>query len=495
MEAFARHPDAAARAITFLEPDEVRACNPAVRGDVAGALHCPRTPSSSPASRWARCARTWRRRAGSATASTRPPCRRRRAARARRHLGDPLGGRPRRPRHRRGLRPPPRRRRRSRAACAGSGSRCSRRHPSPATLTTSLADADTLRYYPAYEAAPLAELGEQTRLAAAHHLQLLLVQRPDGGLTIGDTHAYGEPFDFALCEDPTDGAPGPGPADPRGGAAAGAAPLGGRVRGVHRRRRLPARADRRRGVARHRARRARHDVLPGHRRGHPAGGRGGRMIGPYALACLDMAGTTVRDDGAVEAAFTSALAAVGITPGSRPYDEAQVVVRQTMGWSKADVFAALLEPGRGERATAAFAAAYEAIVAAGEVSEIPGALQVLRELRAAGSGSASRPASRRRPATRCSTRWTGGPRSTSPCRRPTSGRGRPAPDLVLGAMARLGVDDPARGRGGGGHGQRPRGGARGGRRGRHRRPQRRPRRGARSCWPPPRRRSSPTSRG
>ncbi len=75
--------------------------------------------------------------------------------------------------------------------------------PYASTLTTSLADADTLRYYPAYESAPLGRLGEQTPVAAAHHLQLLLVQRPDGGLTIGDTHAYGEPFDFALCEDPT----------------------------------------------------------------------------------------------------------------------------------------------------------------------------------------------------------------------------------------------------------------------------------------------------
>ena len=48
-------------------------------------------------------------------------------------------------------------------------------------------------------------------MAAQHHLQLLLVQRPDGGLTIGDTHAYGEPFDFALHEDPTEellGGPG-----------------------------------------------------------------------------------------------------------------------------------------------------------------------------------------------------------------------------------------------------------------------------------------------
>jgi glycine/D-amino acid oxidase-like deaminating enzyme len=30
-----------------------------------------------------------------------------------------------------------------------------------------------------------------------------MVQRPDGGLTIGDTHAYEEPFDFALSEEPT----------------------------------------------------------------------------------------------------------------------------------------------------------------------------------------------------------------------------------------------------------------------------------------------------
>ena len=31
-------------------------------------------------------------------------------------------------------------------------------------------------------------------------MQLLLVQRADGGLTIGDTHVYDEPFDFAVDE-------------------------------------------------------------------------------------------------------------------------------------------------------------------------------------------------------------------------------------------------------------------------------------------------------
>jgi glycine/D-amino acid oxidase-like deaminating enzyme len=35
-------------------------------------------------------------------------------------------------------------------------------------------------------------------------MQLLMVQRADGGLTIGDTHAYDEPFDFDLAEQPYD---------------------------------------------------------------------------------------------------------------------------------------------------------------------------------------------------------------------------------------------------------------------------------------------------
>jgi hypothetical protein len=57
------------------------------------------------------------------------------------------------------------------------------------------------------------------------------------------------------------------------------------------------------------------------------------VIGPFTLACLDMAGTTVRDDGAVEAAFAAALAAVGVAPGSGEDERAQAVVRETMGWS------------------------------------------------------------------------------------------------------------------------------------------------------------------
>lgn len=67
-------------------------------------------------------------------------------------------------------------------------------------LTTSIADGDSLRYYPAYDVPALAELPAQHSVADAAKMQLLMVQRTDGTLTIGDTHEYDEPFDFALRE-------------------------------------------------------------------------------------------------------------------------------------------------------------------------------------------------------------------------------------------------------------------------------------------------------
>ncbi|HEY1919766.1 MAG TPA: FAD-dependent oxidoreductase [Streptosporangiaceae bacterium] len=68
-------------------------------------------------------------------------------------------------------------------------------------LTTSVADGDSLRYYPAYELPGLALLGPQPPVAARTRAQLLLVQRLDGSLTIGDTHEYDEPFAFDVDED------------------------------------------------------------------------------------------------------------------------------------------------------------------------------------------------------------------------------------------------------------------------------------------------------
>ena len=203
METFARHHHAAERSISYLDPDQVRACNPAVQGDIDGALHCtedavvePRhTLSALRAHIAAVHGKRYRFHPGCRVVAVEPHA-----------LVDTAGTRwqgdlvvlatgaaydqlP-------GSDALAARLRRVRLQMLQTA-------PYAAALTTSLADADSLRYYPAYQSAPLAQLGEQSPIAAAHHLQLLMVQRPDGGLTIGDTHAYGEPFDFALSEDPT----------------------------------------------------------------------------------------------------------------------------------------------------------------------------------------------------------------------------------------------------------------------------------------------------
>jgi FAD dependent oxidoreductase TIGR03364 len=72
--------------------------------------------------------------------------------------------------------------------------------PFPGRLTTSVADGDSLRYYPAYDVPSLAALPPQAPVAAENRAQLLLVQRLDGSLTIGDTHEYDEPFGFDVDE-------------------------------------------------------------------------------------------------------------------------------------------------------------------------------------------------------------------------------------------------------------------------------------------------------
>ncbi|MFM9608427.1 TIGR03364 family FAD-dependent oxidoreductase [Streptomyces niveiscabiei] len=72
-------------------------------------------------------------------------------------------------------------------------------------LTTSVADADSFRYYPAYASPALDALNSgrpQPDTAAEHRMQLLMVQRADGGLTVGDTHEYEHPFSFDTVEDP-----------------------------------------------------------------------------------------------------------------------------------------------------------------------------------------------------------------------------------------------------------------------------------------------------
>ncbi|KAF2413550.1 haloacid dehalogenase [Microbacterium sp. B35-04] len=158
---------------------------------------------------------------------------------------------------------------------------------------------------------------------------------------------------------------------------------------------------------------------------------------PVELVVLDMAGTTVRDDGVVERAFERAANETGVAE-RMPWAEALDYVRRTMGQSKIDVFTHLAggDTARAVDATTAFERAYADLIAEEGVEPIAGAQRTLEQLRATGlsvvltTGFA--------PTTRDAILDSLGWRALvdaalSPV---DAGRGRPAPDLVLTAVIR-----------------------------------------------------------
>jgi phosphonatase-like hydrolase len=168
------------------------------------------------------------------------------------------------------------------------------------------------------------------------------------------------------------------------------------------------------------------------------------MTPPIRLAALDMAGTTVADEGAVEEAFQSALDAVGLVAGDL-MDDPGSYIRRTMGQSKITVFTELLggDRHRAERANAAFETAFDQAVDRGEVAALPGSEEVFATLRAAGVRicltTGFSPATRDRIVDALD--WAGRiDLALSPA---DAGRGRPWPDMILAAVLRLRIDDVA----------------------------------------------------
>jgi phosphoglycolate phosphatase len=155
------------------------------------------------------------------------------------------------------------------------------------------------------------------------------------------------------------------------------------------------------------------------------------------LACLDMAGTTVQDSGAVEQAFFSALDALEVPEDRRP---AMVsYVRETMGTSKIEVFRALFGSEESAReANRAFEVAYEGGIDG--VRPIPGAVETIEELRARGMSIALTTgfSEHTRDLLLDALGWN---RIADLVLSPSdAGRGRPFPDMVLTAVLRLRID-------------------------------------------------------
>jgi len=160
------------------------------------------------------------------------------------------------------------------------------------------------------------------------------------------------------------------------------------------------------------------------------------------LVVLDMAGTTVVDDGIVEQAFVRTADRVDLGP-SLTREEALKHVRDTMGQSKIDVFRHLAggDEQVAQRAAEQFEVAYGELVDELGVDPIEGAGDLIDALRACGvavvltTGFA--------PATRDRLLDALGWQVDAALSPVDAGRGRPAPDLVLTALLRTGASSVA----------------------------------------------------
>jgi len=198
-------PDAAARGFALLDADGVRAVNPAVRGTLLGGLHCTADAIVEPGlvlgalrvTLEATGRYTWLPRRQVVDVGSDGT-----TAVAVDHLGDRhegaavvlcigdrlsgLGGRI------------------GATLAAAPLRRCRlqmmQTAPADERLTTALADGDSMRYYPAFDLPRRAGLPTPAATTSEWGMQLLLVQRASGALTIGDTHTYDEPFGYAVEE-------------------------------------------------------------------------------------------------------------------------------------------------------------------------------------------------------------------------------------------------------------------------------------------------------
>jgi phosphoglycolate phosphatase len=165
---------------------------------------------------------------------------------------------------------------------------------------------------------------------------------------------------------------------------------------------------------------------------------------PIQLAVIDMAGTTVADDGLVVSAFEAAATAVGVPASGPERDNARLYVLDTMGQSKISVFRALFgSEDRAQHANAAFELAYEQLIDEGNTAPIGGAAEAVTRLRENGirvalttgfSGTTQKKLL-------AALGWQSLPDLVLA---PGEGvRGRPYPDLILTALMRLEVDGVA----------------------------------------------------
>ncbi|BBX32633.1 hydrolase [Mycolicibacterium mageritense DSM 44476 = CIP 104973] len=162
------------------------------------------------------------------------------------------------------------------------------------------------------------------------------------------------------------------------------------------------------------------------------------------LAVIDMAGTTVADDGLVVSAFDAAATAAGLPEDGPDREQARQYVLDTMGQSKIVVFRALFGTEElAQRANTEFERAYADLIANGQAAPIDGAADSITELRDAGIRVALTTgfSGATQDKLLAALGWHG---LADLVLAPGDGvRGRPYPDLILAALIRLQADGVA----------------------------------------------------
>lgn len=163
---------------------------------------------------------------------------------------------------------------------------------------------------------------------------------------------------------------------------------------------------------------------------------------PFELIVLDLAGTTVADDGVVEGAFARAFDRV-MGPDSPGREEALDHVRATMGQSKIEVFRAISDEETAQRLNREFEAAYRELVDQGRCEAIPGAVDAIRALRDRGYSIAFTTGFARDTVDAILDALGWADLADVVLTPADAGRGRPAPDLPLTALLRTSASSVA----------------------------------------------------
>jgi len=160
------------------------------------------------------------------------------------------------------------------------------------------------------------------------------------------------------------------------------------------------------------------------------------------LACCGLIGTLVADEGVVERSFAEAIATQGVVSGTSAFARRMAQVHQARGRSAADVLRLLFpdNEARAQAAQLAFDRAISDALRRVTIKPVPGAVQVVDQLRAAGISVSVLTSLPRRVLDRVVDAAGLGCHIDLALSADDAPRGFPAPDLVLMSVLRTGAD-------------------------------------------------------